>query len=145
MPKPLKGLIERIQDIIKQLIRRPQRALAAFVLAVFIQSLFVTLNAKLGAECQINLPLHIWFVVWPLAKLSAMLPIGLGGLGVRETALAVLLSRFHIPFSRSVGLGLLWESILITGGGVGGIFYALSRKKNSRPLPIVERGVSLTN
>jgi uncharacterized protein (TIRG00374 family) len=142
IPKPLKELIERLQDIIRQLIRRPQRALVAFVLAVFIQSLFVVLNAKLGSECQIDLPLHIWFVVWPLAKLSAMLPIGLGGLGVRETALAVLLARFHIPFSRSVGLGLLWESILITGGGMGGIFYALSRKKNSRPAIFVEQGVT---
>ena len=67
-----------------------------------------------------------WFIAWPLAKLSAMLPVSLGGLGVREAALALILARYGISFSHSVGLGLLWESVLVAGAAIGGIFYFLS-------------------
>jgi len=34
-------------------------------------------------------------------------PISMGGLGVREATLALLLGRFGIPFSGSVGRGLI--------------------------------------
>ena len=80
------------------------------------------------------LPLHVWFLTWPLAKISAMLPISMGGIGVREVALAVLLGRFGIPFSSAVGLGLLWESVLIAGSGIGGGFYLLSSRNASERL-----------
>jgi uncharacterized membrane protein YbhN (UPF0104 family) len=100
----------------------------AFAISLSIQSGFIVLNAILGAACKINLSLHIWFLVWPLAKLSAMLPISLGGLGVRETALGFLLLQFDVPFSSSVGVGLLWETVLIAGGIFGGFFYFCSRK-----------------
>lgn len=138
LPKWLCGFIERIRNILKELIKKPKRALGALVISLSIQSGFIVLNAILGTACKINLPLHIWFLVWPLVKLSAMLPISLGGLGVRETALALLLLSFGIPFSKSVGVGLLWESVLIAGGVVGGFFYLCARKSFSTSRVAVE-------
>ena len=60
-----------------------------------------------------------------------MIPVSLGGLGVREMALAAFLDRFGVPLSQSVGLGLLWETIIVAGGGFGGIFYFLARRNIS--------------
>jgi uncharacterized protein (TIRG00374 family) len=131
IPKRLRAIAERIQNGIKHLIRNPQRAVISFFLAMSIQGGFVLLNAILGAACDIHLPLHIWFISWPLAKLFAMLPVSMGGFGLREVALAVILSRFEVPFSSSVGLGLLWETVIVAGGGMGGIFYFLARKNHS--------------
>jgi uncharacterized protein (TIRG00374 family) len=131
LPRRIIAFIERIKDVIKKLVRNPQRALLGFLLAVFIQSSFVVLSAILGKSCNINLPLHVWFFAWPLAKLAAMIPISLGGLGVREMALAAFLGRFGVPLSSSVGLGLLWESVIVAGGIFGGIFYFLARKNAS--------------
>jgi uncharacterized protein (TIRG00374 family) len=131
LPKRLCGFIEHIRNILKELIKKPKRALGALVISLGIQSGFIVLNAIIGMACNINLPLHIWFLTWPLAKLSAMVPVSLGGLGVRETALALLLLRFGIPFSSSVGVGLLWETVLIVGGIIGGFFYFCARKNMS--------------
>ncbi|MFX0201705.1 MAG: lysylphosphatidylglycerol synthase transmembrane domain-containing protein [Candidatus Hodarchaeota archaeon] len=130
-PKKIIEFIERIRGNIKQLLSNPHRAFLGFLLAVLIQGSFVMLNAILGKACNIDLPLYIWFLAWPLAKLSAMLPISLGGLGIREMALAAFLSRFGVPVSSSVGLGLLWETVIVTGGGLGGVFYFLARKNAS--------------
>ncbi len=55
-----------------------------------------------------------------------MLPVGFGGIGVREVALAALLGQVGIPPAVTVGYGLAWETILVAGGSVGGLFYALS-------------------
>ena len=128
MPKKLSETVIRIRDIIKHLIKNPARALVGLGMAIFVQGGFVLLNAFLGARCGIHLPLSIWFLTWPLAKLTAMLPISLGGLGVREVALAALLGRFDISTSTAVGFGLLWETVSIAGGVVGGIScFLLSR------------------
>ncbi len=133
LPKKISELIVRIRNIIFHLIKNPQRAFAAFVMALFIQSGFVLLNIILGTTCGIHIPLSVWFLAWPLAKLSALLPISMGGLGVREVALAVILERFGVPYTNSVGLGLLWETILIAGGILGGCIYLfLSKNVNAR-------------
>ena len=133
LPKKISELIVRIRNIIFHLIRNPQRAFAAFVMALFIQSGFVLLNIILGTTCGIHIPFSVWFLAWPLAKLSALMPISMGGLGVREVALAVILERFSVPYTNSVGLGLLWETILIAGGILGGCIYLfLSKNVNAR-------------
>ena len=127
-PKKIIEFIERLRGNIKRLLSNPKRAFLGFLLAMCIQGSFVVLNAVLGGACNIDLPLYIWFLAWPIAKLSAMLPISLGGIGIREMTLAAFLDRFGVPLSRSVGLGLLWETIIVAGGGIGGIFYFLAKK-----------------
>jgi uncharacterized protein (TIRG00374 family) len=142
IPKSIRERFEPFANIIKRLIKDPKRALGALVISLGIQSGFIFLNAILGMACKIDLPLHIWFLTWPLAKLSAMLPISLGGIGVRETALALLLANFGIPFSKSVGLGLLWESVIVAGGVVGGLSYFLANKNLSTTKLAMEDSVS---
>jgi uncharacterized protein (TIRG00374 family) len=131
LPKKLIEFIKRIKDVIKRLVRNPHRAILGFLLAVLIQSSFVILSAILGKACGIELPLNVWFFAWPLAKLAAMIPISIGGLGVREMALAAFLNRFGIPLSSSVGLGLLWETVIVAGGIIGGFFYLYAKKNIS--------------
>ena len=123
IPKKSSETIIRIHKIINHMIKNPSLALVGFGIAILIQIGFVLLGALLAVSCGIDLPWTIWLFAWPLAKLSAMLPISIGGLGVREIALATILSRFGVPFVKSVGLGLIWETILIAGGGFGGLFY----------------------
>ena len=131
LPKKIFEFIERIRSVIKQLLKNPHRAFLGFLLAVLIQSSFVVLSAILGKACNIDLPIHVWFVAWPLAKLAAMIPISLGGLGIREMTLAAFLDRFGVPLSSSVGLGLLWETVIVAGGIFGGFFYFFSKKDMS--------------
>jgi uncharacterized membrane protein YbhN (UPF0104 family) len=142
IPQPMQAVISRVRNIVKQLTLRPWRALAALGMALLIQGLFVLLNAFLGTTVGIRLPLVIWFIAWPLAKLSATLPISMGGLGVREAALAVFLGRFGISVSSAVGLGLLWQTVLIAGGAIGGIFYFLTKRGVNKPEGAVATSVA---
>ena len=142
IPGSIDRRLEPFRDVIRRLMRGPKSALGALTISLSIQSGFILLNAVLGMACGIDLPIYVWFIAWPLAKLSAMLPISLGGLGVRETALAFLLLKYDIPFAKSVGLGLMWESVLIAGGIVGGGAYLLSRKDDASAEISIEKTCS---
>jgi uncharacterized membrane protein YbhN (UPF0104 family) len=91
-----------------------------FALAVGIQGSFVLLNAWMASWCGLDLPLHVWLFAYPLGKLSAMLPVTQGGIGVREAALAALLLPFGVPPVLTVAVGLMWEVVVVTGGLAGG-------------------------
>lgn len=117
--------IARLRRAARRLAKRPQLALAAIGLGLFIQMSFVLINALLGRACGIELPLSAWMLAWPLAKIAALLPISLGGLGVREAALAVLIGQFGVPAALAVAVGLVWQTVLAAGGGLGGLLYLL--------------------
>jgi len=72
-------------------------------------------------------PLSVWFSVVPLVALAMVLPISIGGFGVRENATAFLLSEQGVPVDRAVGVALLWGLSQIAIGLVGGVLFMLDR------------------
>lgn len=119
----VKNLLLHTRRIIHRTFKHPVKPAIAFMLSLGIQSAFIFLTVYLAKICGIDIPVLLWFLVWPLAKLSALLPISLGGIGVREVALVALLNRLSVPAANSVAVGLLWESVLIVGGLLGGVLY----------------------
>ena len=119
---------------LRRLRRQPTVAAGGLLLSLLIQGGFVLLNAGLGAALGLNLSIGVWFFAWPLAKVVSLLPISLGGLAVREASLASLLIPFGVPAALGVTVALLWQSVLIAGGLLGGAtWWALSR---SNPIPV---------
>ena len=132
VPNLLSKIVVRFRNVIKHMAKNPKQILLGSGMALFIQILFILLFVFLGKVLGIHLSLPIWFIIWPIAKLSTTLPISMGGIGIREAALVVLLGRFAVSSSSSLGLGLIWESIFIASSGIGGIFYFLLNKSNTR-------------
>jgi uncharacterized membrane protein YbhN (UPF0104 family) len=132
MPKFLAPIARRFRLTIKELAKNPWRVLLALCASIIIQMWFVLLSFVLAWKIGISLSFTGWLIIWPLSKLSAMLPISLGGLGVREAALAGLLRPFGVGVVGAVGLGLLWESLFFAVGGVGGVFYFISMNSRSQ-------------
>jgi glycosyltransferase 2 family protein len=98
------------------------------VLGVTLQSSLVLLNAWLGQTCGLDCSLAVWLFVWPLAKLSGVLPITQGGVGVREAALASLFVPFGVPAALGVAVGLVFQAVVITGAFLSGpLAYFLGR------------------
>ena len=120
LPEKVRVPIEGLREASDALISRPVASLSGFALSVGIQSSFVMLNAMLGSAIGIQVPLAVWFLCWPLAKLIALAPISLGGLGVREAALATLLAGFGVQSAAAVGQSLLWQAALIVLGLIAG-------------------------
>ena len=132
-PRKIRRPVARSLVALRQLRRRPSTALTGLALSVLIQSIFVLLNAWLGRSIGVDASLSVWFLVWPLAKIASLMPISLGGLAVREASLAALLAPFGVPLALGVLASLLWQSVLIAGGLVGGLVWlALSRRRGGR-------------
>jgi glycosyltransferase 2 family protein len=113
--------IARLRSAARSMARRPERVVAAYALGLLVQSSFLGLMASLAAACGLHLSFRAWLFAWPLAKLSALAPISQGGIGVREAALAALLAPFGASAGTVVGIGLAWETVIISGGIIAGL------------------------
>lgn len=125
---PRKGVVAKIADAVGTFRRQPARLMFCLLLSLAVQAIFISLNIALAAACGLDVSAAAWFFAWPLAKLLAVAPISIGGLGVREAGLAALLAPFGAPAAIVVAVGLIWQTILIAGGLIGGGALALSRR-----------------
>jgi uncharacterized membrane protein YbhN (UPF0104 family) len=99
-------------------------------------------GAAIGASLGIDVPLAAWFIAWPMAKLAGLIPVSLGGLAVREAALASLLLPFGVPASQGVAASLLWQTILIAGGLLAGLTWLVLRRVQHDPVaPATDTGI----
>jgi uncharacterized membrane protein YbhN (UPF0104 family) len=113
---PFAALRRRLADVATEFTKRPARLLACFGLSVAVQALFVALTIAFAAQAGADAPAAAWFFAWPLAKLVAIIPISLAGLGVREAALASFLAPFGAVPALVVAAGLMWQSIQFAAG-----------------------------
>lgn len=119
---------------LRRLSRQPRTAALALTLSLTMQSVFIVISAWLGHAVGADAPLWAWFVAWPLAKAAGMLPVSLGGLGVRDAALAALLVPFGVPAAFGLVASLAWNAVLIGGALLGGALWLVLRP-GRRPRP----------
>jgi uncharacterized membrane protein YbhN (UPF0104 family) len=119
-PPAVKRLALAMSEAVTTLKRRPAALVVCLLLSMSVQSLFIGVNMLLATNSGLVLPAAAWFFAWPLAKLLALAPFSLGGLGVREASLAALLAPFGASPPLVVAVGLLWQSILFASGLLGG-------------------------
>jgi uncharacterized membrane protein YbhN (UPF0104 family) len=113
------GLPARIADARRTLAASPWSLFGAVLISVSVQSAFVMTNVWLARQAGVTTGLAAWFVAWPLSKLVAVLPISLGGLGVREAALVSLLAPYGAPREAVLASGILWQAVFIVTSLVG--------------------------
>jgi uncharacterized protein (TIRG00374 family) len=82
----------------------------------------------IGKSLGAQVPLHYYLVFIPVIAIISMLPISVGGLGVRETAFLTLFGSVGLPAEQSVSLGLLWYVIVLLIGVPGIVFYLRGRR-----------------
>ncbi len=92
---------------------------AAATVTAVVQSAFVMVNVWMADDLGLAIGTAPWFVAWPLSKIISILPISLGGIGVREAALVSLLAPYGAPSALVFASGLLWQGVLITSGLLG--------------------------
>jgi uncharacterized membrane protein YbhN (UPF0104 family) len=112
----------RLRRAWRSILRRPSAMLRALGMSVIVQVTFIFLNVQLAEACGLHLPYRVWVFAWPLAKLSAVVPVTQAGIGVREAALAALLLPFGAPAVLAVAAGLAWDAIVVGGAIAAGIF-----------------------
>jgi uncharacterized membrane protein YbhN (UPF0104 family) len=128
-PRKIRRQVGRTLVALRRLARAPGIALSVIGLSLAIQTTFILLNAWLGRSLGVEVPLAVWFFAWPVAKVAGLLPVSLGGLGVRDATLGAALIPFGVPMTSGVAVSLVWETVLIVGGLLaGGTWVLLSRR-----------------
>ncbi len=122
-PRSLRRRAGRSLAGLRRLSRSPRAALVAGSIALSMQVGFVLLNAWIGRTIGIDVPLEVWFLAWPLAKVAGLLPVSLGGLGVRDASLGALLVPVGVPVAYGVVASLIWQTVVIAGGLTAGIIW----------------------
>lgn len=127
-PARIRRQVGRTLVALRRLARAPGIALSVIGLSLTIQTTFVLLNAWLGRSVGIDVPLAVWFFAWPTAKVAGLLPVSLGGLGVRDATLGAALVPFGVPMASGVAVSLVWQTVLVAGGLLaGGLWMSLGR------------------
>ncbi|MBM3989919.1 MAG: flippase-like domain-containing protein [Planctomycetes bacterium] len=133
-PRKLRGTIGRALVSMRRLAARPSRALVVLALSLVIQGWFVLLNLELGRSIGIEAPLAVWFFAVPMTKAITLAPLSVGGLGVREVTLAGFLAAMaSVAEQDGVAASLLWQSVLIATGLLGGVlWFVLGYREGAR-------------
>jgi uncharacterized protein (TIRG00374 family) len=129
LPWTWRRKLAQMREAGREILRQPRTMLKALSMSVVVQVAFISLNVVLAVACGLRLPYRVWIFAWPLAKLSAAVPITQAGIGVREVALAGLLRPFGAPVALSVATGLAWDVVVVGGAIAGGLFALVVRNK----------------
>lgn len=134
----IRRIMVKIRRGIRSVCGNPGRVLLCFCLGMILQGCQVAINSRLGAASGLHVAFGVWLFAWPIAKLSALLPVTQGGIGVREVALVGLLAPFGAPPVLTAAAGLVFEAITIVGGLIAGIIALLIgrlSKAHTKPVP----------
>jgi uncharacterized protein (TIRG00374 family) len=109
--------------------RRHRRRLGLMLaLAAGIHLLSYVAIFFIGESIGATIPLYYYLIFIPIVAIISMLPISIGGLGVRETAFLTLFGSAGLSAERSVSLSLLWYAMLLLGGIPGIVIYLRGKR-----------------
>jgi len=109
---------------------KKSRILAKTILLSLVSQILIVLTYYYIAQSiHIDLELFEFVLIVPVVAVFTSLPISVGGLGIREGTMVVLLSAIGISTTNAVSISLLYLTILIMITLPGGIFM-LSGKRD---------------
>ena len=118
-------LWDQARAAVRTLASCPRTVALALALGLVVQGLYLLLWIVLGHALAFEFPVTTYLVAVPLVTLGTMLPITLGGLGVREGVWLLLLRGSGIEPANVVAYSLLFFVANLLAGGVGGLLFVL--------------------
>lgn len=117
----------------------PRDAAGALAAAVAYQLTVVAAVYCAVHTIGLTIPNGVVLAYIPAVAMVQVLPISVGGLGVREGMLALLLHPLGVPTGQAVALGLLWYAMTIVVSLLGAPAFAIGHDDHEtrpRPAPI---------
>lgn len=119
------GFLAKAAGAAADLARHPGKLILCLVISLAVQSTFVGINIAFAEAAAVQADTAVWFFAWASAKIIALVPISLGGLGVREASMAGLMKPFGADPAKIVAIGLIWQTVLYASGFIGLLAQAL--------------------
>lgn len=112
-------LIAKVLSAMTGLAAQPGRLWTALIASMAVQSAFIGVNVAFSKAAGLDLSTASWFFAWTAAKIIAIAPVTLGGLGLREASTAALLAPFGADAATVIAVGLIWQTLLYFSGLLG--------------------------
>src|SRR5205814_2961897 len=107
---------------------RSPRVLALSTLSsLFVQAANVLLVWLVGLAIGAEIPWTYYWILVPMVSLLTLVPISVGGVGVRENAIPYFLAPLGIGDAVAVPLALLWFAVFAVTSLAGGVVYLFGR------------------
>ncbi len=124
LPAKLQKVVSSVRASVQQLMKRPLTGFFAMALSMTLQCCLIGLNIVLAEALGLSLHWALWCFAWPMAKLISLVPVSLGGIGVRDAALVTILAPY-VPIPALVlAQSLSWQFVLIVCGILAGLMVA---------------------
>jgi len=124
---PILHLVKKLRDIPREKLfvywNRPQVAARALGLSLAIHAGVVISHLLMGAALGLSVPMAAWMVIYPVSAIAATIPLSLNGIGLREAAYVYMLGFFGVAREEAFALAVMWFSIVLLNGALGGIPY----------------------
>lgn len=112
----------------------------AAALAVFNHVLVILVVALLGHALAMEIDLAVHATLVPLVWLASMLPISIGGLGVRETSFVALYAAAGVPANQGAAIAMLWLLVTLANALVGGLVFLVEMIRGDRDRSVASLG-----
>jgi hypothetical protein len=99
--------IERLTTALGKFRDAPGSLVNGFVASVLVQAVLVGFYASIAQALHVVVPVEHIAVVVPLSFIVQMLPVSVGGLGVREATFGYYFTRFGEPLQTALALSLV--------------------------------------
>jgi len=103
-----------------------------FVLGVLTWIIIFSQIYIIALSLGINVPYHLFLVVYPIANVISFIPITSSGFGTREAAVVFLLGLLNVPSEKALVLSLVGFIITDFLTGLYGFTLALSEMRNKK-------------
>jgi len=122
----------RVADGVRQYRTQPRLVLKTLALSVLLWLVYSLVWFLLGSSVRSPASVLSYLVCVPLVSLSAMLPVSIGGLGVRENGFVILMGRFGMPEASAAAVALLFLGATALYALVGALLFATLRGERHR-------------
>ena len=117
---------------VARLRREPRRGFGVLGAAVAYQASVVATVWCAVHALGVSVPDGAVIAFIPAVAMAQVLPISLGGLGIREGLLVLLLHPLGVPTGKAIGVGLLWYGMTLLVSLLGAPAFAVGHRHGHR-------------
>ena len=123
----LESRLITIYSSLQEMVKFKKALAYVFWISLLIQLIFIISVYFTALAVNIHVPALFFLIVMPLISVIVLLPISIGGLGVREGAFVFFFSQQGVSTASALSLSLLFFSQALIIALAGGVIYAVGR------------------
>ncbi|MFN3689174.1 YbhN family protein [Salinarimonas sp.] len=127
-PRPVRAALANLGPDIAEAFLRRGALPVQFGLSALIVAAYLGVFALCGAALSIELPLAVWLTIAPLVLVAMLVPVSVGGWGLREGAAAALFPLVGVDAALGLAVAILY-GLTSLAGALPGLVLALRARR----------------